>query len=222
MRTKTALILVAHPDDEVIGVGGTILKLQKEYGYNVFVNVMSYSPSVTKWESFCKSSQILNFQYDYPFDKENFIPNQLDKLGANTIAIYISEIIDRIKPEIVFTHHSGDLHQDHRAVFEATLIATRSYPEQIVKKVFTFETLSSTDWAFGQFNKFEPNVYLDISEYYNEKLEAIRAYGEEIISLKNNHTRSIQGIQNKDTLNGFKVGLKKVECFNLIRSIDML
>ncbi len=222
MKTKTALILVAHPDDEVIGIGGTILKLQKEYGYDVFVNVMSYSPNESKWESFCKSSQILNFQYDYPFYKEDFIPNQLDKLGANIIADYVSEIIGRVKPEIIFTHHSGDLHQDHRSVFEATLIATRTFPGQLVKKLFTFETLSSTDWSFGQFNKFEPNIYLNISEYYNKKLEAIKVYEEEIILLENNHTRSIQGIQNKDTLNGFRVGLDKVECFHLIRSIDIL
>ena len=218
--SKTALIIVAHPDDEVVGVGGTILKLQREYGYTVHVQVMSYAPHEKKWDYFRKSSKILGFTTGFPIFTHT--PNKLDEGCINTLVGYITNILNVLQPEVVFTHHLGDLHQDHRAVGEAVLIATRPYPNQVVKKLYTFETAHTSEWNFGEFSKFEPNVYLDISDYYKTKKEALDIYKEEISLLEPEHPRSLAGVENSDLYRGFSVGLEKVESFKLVRSIDML
>lgn len=220
--SKTALIIVAHPDDEVIGVGGTILKLQKEYGYTVYVHVIGYAPHNTKWESLKRSSEILGFINDVNNKMFSPEPNRMDELGITTLVGYVTNLINRIKPEIVFTHHNGDTHQDHRAVSEAVLIATRPFPSQIVKKLYTFETAQTSSWSFGEFKNFEPNVYLDITRYFDTKVKALCAYSEEIALLDPRHPRSPSGIENTDAYMGFRVGLGKVESFKLVRSIDIL
>jgi len=224
---KKALVIVAHPDDEVIGVGGTILKLQKEYNYEVRVEFLTTSDKryTPKWDYVNKVSKILGTTWDHPTYRAigaSFKPLNLDTEPISELVDHIESVIEYIEPEIVFTHHIGDINQDHRAVSEAVLIATRPYPGQKVKKVYTFNTLSSTEWSFGLFPKFEPNVFLDISDYIIKKREAMMVYKEEILNNLNNHPRSIENIERTSKQKASIVGLDNVETFHLVRSFDLL
>jgi len=222
---KKALIIVAHPDDEVIGVGGTILKLREEYGYDVHIEFMTTKKFDKKWESVEAVSEILETSYNVPSWStygELLYPLTLDGEPITNLVDYIEPIIKEHNPEVIFTHHIGDLNQDHRAVAEAVMIATRPYPGQVVKRLYSFDTASSTEWSFGEFNKFEPNVFMDISIYVNIKHKALEIYKEEIKDLEFPHPRSIESIEMNNKLKGSVVGLSSVETFRLIRSIDLL
>jgi len=219
------MVIVAHPDDEVLGVGGTILKLQEEYGYDVLVEFMTTTRPNLKWDQVDRASKILGTIWDRPNCEstgEVFYPLTLDSEPITNLVDYIEPIIMDVRPDLVFTHHIGDLNQDHRAVSEAVLIATRPYPEQPVKKLYTFNTPSSTEWSFGEFKRFEPNVFIDISKYGKIKAEALEVYEEEIKNLKFPHPRSLQGLDFQHLAKGAEIGLKGVETFRLIRSIDIL
>ena len=223
--SKTALVIVAHPDDEVIGVGGTILKLQKEYGYEVRVEFMTSTEQNKKWDQAAEVSEILNVEIDrppYSGTDDYFEPLELDGKPIANLVEYIEDLIETHEPELVFTHHAGDLNQDHRAIGEAVLIATRPYPGQTVKKLYTFDTASSTEWGFGEFNKFEPNVFIDISDYFNIKLKALMMYEKEIRDLEFPHPRSLEALKASSIMKGSVVGLNKAETFKLVRSIDAL
>jgi len=222
---KQALVIVAHPDDEVVGIGGTILKLQKEYGYKVHVEFMTTAKHNTKWVDVQAVSKKLGTTWMCPHptgDNNLFHPLTLDGEPISNLVDYIEPILKERKPEIVFTHHIGDLNQDHRAVAEAVLIATRPYPGQYVKKLYTFDTPCSTVWGFGEFKRFEPNVFMDIDAYSKIKIEALEIYKEEIKDLDYTHPRSLHSIQIKNFADGAKVGLKNVETFRLLRSIGSL
>ena len=223
--SKLALIIVAHPDDEVIGVGGTILKLQKEYGYEVRVEFMTTTKQNKKWDQAAEVSEILNVEIDRPHYSgtgEAFTPLELDGEPITNIIEHIEDLLETYEPEIVFTHHIGDLNQDHRIVSEAVLVATRPFPGQPVKKVYTFDTASSTEWSFGEFPKFEPNVFIDITEYFNIKMKALMIYEEEIRDQEFPHPRSIEALTASSKLKGSVAGVNRAETFRLVRSIDAL
>jgi len=223
--SKTALVIVAHPDDEVIGVGGTILKLQKEYGYEVRVEFMTTSKQNKKWDQAAEVSEILGVEIDRPHFSgtgEAYTPLELDGELITDLAGRVEGMIEVFEPELIFTHHIGDLNQDHRAVGEAVLIATRPFPGQPVKKVYTFDTASSTEWSFGEFPKFEPNVFIDITEYFNTKLKALMMYEEEIRDLEFPHPRSIEALTANSKLKGSVVGVHYAETFRMVRSINAL
>lgn len=223
--SKTALVIVAHPDDEVLGIGGTILKLQKEYGYDVHIAFMTSTKPHKKWEYAEEVSALLNTTCcmpPYSTFGEALTPLTLDGEPIAKLVDYVEDLLDFHEPELVFTHHSGDLNQDHRAVGEAVLIATRPFPGQLVKKVYTFDTASSTEWAFGEFPKFEPNTYIDITEYFNIKLKALMIYEEEIRDREFPHPRSIESLTANSKLKGSVVGVNRAETFRMVRSIDVL
>jgi len=224
-KKKTALIIVAHPDDEVIGVGGTILKLQKDLGYDVHVAFMTTTKQNARWDQAYTVSQILGTTISRPHFAsagESFAPLFLDTTPKARMVSYIEELINEHEPQIVFTHHAGDNHQDHRAIAEAVMIATRPYPKQIVKRVYAFDTTSSTEWSFGEFKSFEPNVFIDITPYFNIKKEALNIYKEEILDLPRHHARSMESLEMSSSVKGSIVGFNKAETFRLIRSINIL
>lgn len=225
MKEKVALVVVAHPDDEVLGMGGTILKLQKELGYKVHVVFMTTTKPNKKWDYVEKVSKILGTSWRRPYYSgtgDIFSPLRLDGEPISNLVSYIEEAIEELKPEVLFTHHSGDNHQDHRAVAEAVMIATRTYPGQVVKRVYTFDTPSSTEWGFGEFKSFEPNVFIDVSDYFSMKTKALSIYKEEIVDLDKSHARSIENVEMSNRVKGSVVGLNRAETFRLIRSINVL
>jgi len=130
------------------------------------------------------------------------------------------ELIETLKPGVIYTHHAGDLNIDHRLVNQAVLTATRPVKDHPVKEIYGFEVPSSTDWAFNQLSSaFNPNVFVDISDTLRLKLQALAYYEEEIRPFP--HPRSPEAITATARRWGSVVGCEAAEAFELIRSIRL-
>jgi len=219
MSSNKMLVIAPHPDDEVLGCGGTIVKHAKN-GNEVYLCVVTkgYTPDWS--EEFLKNrpkeiekaNKILGIKkthfLDYPTVK-------LDTIPQKELNEAISKVVNEVKPDILCIPHKGDVNKDHRLVFEASLVATRPANHK-VKKILSYETLSETDW--GQpIEPFVPNVYVDISETLGKKIEAMKAYGSELKQYP--HPRSLEIIEALAKKRGSEVGVKFAEAFMLIREI---
>ncbi len=222
------LVIAAHPDDEVLGCGGTIAKLAA-IGHYISVAILGEGSTsrATQRENadtelveqlklqsqrvadILGSSQIFNF--DLP-------DNRFDTLHLLDIVKLIENVLQETSPEIVYTHHHGDLNIDHQIVHRATLTATRPAPGQPVREVYTYEVPSSTEWSFHQNdNCFTPNVFVDITDTLATKIEALAVYDSETRSFP--HPRSSEAITATAKKWGSVSGLNAAEAFQLVRSI---
>jgi LmbE family N-acetylglucosaminyl deacetylase len=129
---------------------------------------------------------------------------------------FIESFIEKIKPNIIYTHYKDDLNIDHRKTFEAVITATRPIENYSVRKILSFEVLSSTEWAFN-FKKFAPNIYVNIEDTINKKIEALRRYKSEIREYL--HPRSVDGIKILAKKRGLEVGMRYAEGFILVREV---
>ena len=218
---KNVLVISAHPDDEVLGVGGTINKHVNEKD-NVFVLFITDGASnvypeekVNKLkESAKKCAKELGIKKTFYAD----LPNQLlDELPLLKIAQTIEKVIEEVKPSIIYTHSRMDTNQDHRVVFEATLIAARPLPESSVKRILSYETLSSTEWRVLPNQMFTPNYFVDISKYIDKKIKAFSCYTTEAKDFP--HPRSAKGIRSLAEYRGISIGVEAAEAFVLIREL---
>jgi LmbE family N-acetylglucosaminyl deacetylase len=221
------LIIAAHPDDEVLGCGGTTAKLSttnKVYtlilGEGVTSRKNQQKKNVQKVKQLQKEAEhankILGVKKVF---FEGLPDNKFDTLSLLNIIKIIEGYIHKIKPDVIYTHHYGDLNIDHTITYKAVLTATRPisgvhYP----RKILSFEVLSSTEWnQQHQAMIFTPNIYVDISETVEKKLRAMKCYTSEIRQYP--HPRSLQGINIHAQKRGLEVGLKFAEAFYLIRDI---
>jgi len=219
------LVVAAHSDDEVLGCGGTIKKLS-EQGHNIAVIFMTdgVSSRQTKTVKSAKehrrkcserAAAILGIseitQLDFP-------DNSLDKVPLIDLVQTIEKVVLDFRPTMVFTHYLHDLNIDHSIVSRATLTATRPYPGTFVKKVMGFEVNSSTEWAFGK-PQFSPNYFVNISDTFPKKIDALLAYTEEI--RKAPHPRSVSGISALATYRGSASGFEYSEAFKIYRFLEL-
>jgi len=220
------LVIAAHFDDEVYGCGGTISKLVRE-GHKVYVCILTDSCSsqytdranemIAQKKEECQIvNNILGIEKTYTFD---FPDMQLDTIPHVELNQAIEQCIRDIKPTIVYTHHGGDVNKDHRLGFESTMVAVRPMEGSSVKRILCYEVPSSTEWAPPSSNNvFSPNVFVDIEDVIDKKIDAIKAYNSELREYP--HPRSVENVINQAHLRGASVGLKAAECFMLIREID--
>lgn len=232
------LIIAAHPDDEVLGMGGTIKKLTKN-GNDVKIVIMATGISsrrstnyknATKYEIDNKTlkkidEQIIKLRKDAKsastilgvkdIQFENFPDNEMDTVSNLKITKKIEEIIQSYKPDVIYTHSQFDINVDHRSLYFATITATRPKKNQNVKEVFCFEVPSSTEWYFP--STFSPNVFVDISKEIQFKLKALKAYGNELQKFP--HPRSLEAISAIGKRWGSVSGFEHAEAFYLVRKI---
>ena len=226
-KLKSVLVVAAHPDDEVLGCGGTIAKLSKK-GFNVNLVFISDGVSsrkmskktlikqIAKRRKAClKASKILGTKkptfYDLP-------DNALDTVPLLKIVKLISENIKKHKPSIVYTHTSDDLNIDHHIVNKAVVTACRPLKGSSVKTLLFFEIPSSTEWQITEKKKyFSPNWFEDITKELNKKIRALKAYKEELRSWP--HPRSIKGVKSLAEWRGATAGYNAAEGFLLGRKI---
>jgi len=213
------LVLAAHPDDETLGLGATIKK-HSVNGDSVFLlifadgesaRVKSLSKIKRRKLEAMKAANVLGIK------KINFLgyaDQILDTVPVLEIAKHIETAIKNWKPESIYTHFWGDMNQDHRTIFEATLIATRPTPRSKIKKIICYETPSSTEW--GNI-KFKPNYFVDIQKFLKTKIKALKYYKKEIEIFP--HPRSEKSIINRSQYWGSTIGKKNVEPFIVIRQI---
>jgi len=220
------LVIAAHPDDEILGLGGTIKKnIKNGNTANCIILGEGMTSRTLKREEYeldelktctMKAAEIIGFGEVYFSD----IPdNRFDTVSLLDIIKEIESYINKIKPDIIYTHHWGDLNIDHRRTFEAVMTACRPIGEDYAKEIYCFETPSSTEWNFNyEGNSFKPNVFIDIEETIEYKLKAMECYKSEIREFP--HPRSLKALEIISARWGTVVGKKHVEAFELIRRVD--
>ena len=222
---KNILIIVAHSDDETIGMGGTIVNHTKN-GDKVFAvsltNGVGSRDAQSKGDinkraiAADKASRILGFEW---LQAGKFSDNEMDKSSLIEVVKFIENIKNLLKPDIVYTHSSSDLNIDHRIVSEAVLTAFRPQPNEKCREIRAFEVSSATDYGHKSVTgSFYPNLFIDISDTWGEKLLALKEYASEMRDYP--HTRSFEGIENLSKLRGNQVGLRQAEAFEIIRKIQ--
>ena len=226
MIKNKVLIVVAHTDDETIGMGGTIKKHINQ-GDEVFV--ISMTDGIGARDFFAKedilkrvdssnlASEILGFNW---LERFNFKDNMLDNEPLLEIIKSIEKSKNIIQPNLVYSHSGGDLNIDHRILANAVLTAFRPEPNQSCKEIRLFEISSATDFGNEYITgKFIPNLFIDISSTWDDKEKALLAYKDELKVFP--HSRSLEGIKNLAKLRGNQVGLKMAEAFQVIRKINL-
>jgi LmbE family N-acetylglucosaminyl deacetylase len=142
----------------------------------------------------------------------------MDTIPFLDIVQSLEKLIDTIKPSIVFTHHSGDLNIDHRLTHDAVLTACRPTPSSCVREIYSFEVLSSTEWGVFNDNFFIPTKFVDIVDTFDQKMQALHSYNEEMREFP--HSRSFESVESLAKLRGSSVGIELAECFQTIRIIE--
>ena len=217
MRT---LVIAPHPDDEVLGVGGTLLR-RRAAGAKVawlIVTAISVQSGWSEEKVKQRADEIKRITELFGFDEVftlNFPTTQLDRVPMSDLVAGISEVFRSFKPEEVFVPHPSDVHTDHRVVFDAAASCTKWFRYPSVKRVLAYETLSETDFGLGTDQGFRPNVFVDIEPFLNDKLRAMDIYSTELGAFP--FPRSHEAIRALATLRGAASGFKTAEAFELLR-----
>ena len=220
---KVILVVAAHSDDEAIGCSGTMAK-HVSAGDQVHVLFMTDGVGSRKGiarevnnrlSSAEKAAKILGVA---SMQNLSFPDNQMDTVPLLDITQAIEKKIVGIQPNVIYTHHVGDLNIDHQVTHRAVMTACRPQPGSCVKEIYAFEVLSSTEWQTPGLMPFVPNVFVDISDYLEKKVATINAYCEEMREIP--HSRSIEHLIALAKHRGYSVGVGAAEAFMLIRGIQ--
>lgn len=220
---KIILVIAAHPDDEALGCGGTIVRHVAEGDtlHAVFMadGVSSRSNSTSedlerRLGAAKRAHEILGLQR---VEYLGLPDNRMDSLPMLEVVQALEAIIRAIKPQVIYTHYHGDLNVDHRVTHQAVMTACRPLPGGSVKEIYSFEVLSSTEWAAPQQEPFTPNMFVDISDFLEIKFKALQAYGHEMRPAP--HARSMEHAKHLARLRGYSVGVAAAEGFVAIRQI---
>ncbi|MFA5173403.1 MAG: PIG-L family deacetylase [Candidatus Paceibacterota bacterium] len=215
------LVITAHPDDEVLGVGGTILK-HISSGDNVSILILSDGETsrdsgadINKRERQAKEvSRLLGVSN---LIMEKLPDNQFDSIPLLKIIKIIENTVNKLNPSIIYTHHAHDLNIDHRLTFQAVLTVCRPQPKFSVKKILTFETPSSTEWQMKTY-AFCPTEYNDIAKFLPKKIDILKIYEDELREYP--HPRSLESIKILAQYRGLEVGYHFAEAFQIIRTLN--
>jgi LmbE family N-acetylglucosaminyl deacetylase len=226
---STILVLAAHPDDEVLGVGGTIAR-HASAGDQVHVVVAAEGVTSrdTHRDADGRKMEIEQLHSATHRAAEElgvtsvrflgFPDNRCDAIDRLEITKAVETAIEQLRPDTVYVHHGGDVNVDHRRLNEAAFTACRPVPQHPVTRLATFETVSSTEWMPpGCFPVFQPNLFVDIAPYWPTKLAALRRYEEEMRPWP--HPRSIEAIESLARWRGATVGVEMAEAFVLLRDV---
>lgn len=217
------MVIAAHPDDEILGCGGTTAKhiAMKDI---VQVHIMAEGITSRKGDndknelsqlhqSAIEANKVLGVT---DLHLHNFPDNSMDTVPQLSITQKIEELIEKFQPNIIYTHHAGDVNLDHRRTHEAVVTATRPMPNGLRPTVLFFEIMSSTEWQVPySAPAFLPNWYSDISETLELKLKALEIYESEMRDYP--HARSVKGLELLARWRGTNVGSEAAEAFMLGR-----
>lgn len=226
---KKILVIAAHPDDEVLGCGGTIAKHVRN-GDEVHVLILAEGitsrdntkVSETSRADIAKLKNAANEAHrilgSSSIKLMDFPDNRMDSVDLlDVIKVVENEINDKM-PEIVYTHHHSDLNIDHRITHQTVFTACRPEPGAIVKKIYCFEVASSTEWQAPMAGvPFIANTFVDISKTLDKKLSALKAYNSEMKPWP--HSRSIKAVEHLARWRGASAGFEAAEAFVLSKNL---
>lgn len=226
---KTVLVVAAHPDDEILGVGGTVAR-HVAAGDCVYAMILGegqtsrgeHRADISAEEvsalhkNTLKSAETVGYNEVY---FTNFPDNRFDSVDLLDIVKAIEKKIRELRPEIIYTHYSGDLNVDHQCTARAVLTATRPIGNYCVQEIYAFETLSSSEWNFDYSAQqaFCPNMFVDITRYYDKKEQAMQCYVSELCTFP--HPRSLVGMDVLSRTRGMAAGMERAEAFMLVRKM---
>jgi LmbE family N-acetylglucosaminyl deacetylase len=232
LRNKRIMLVVAHPDDELLGLGATMNKLIKEYGVTAHVVILGegitsrsdkHNPELWKEELAIHNANIRSAQRAIGYQSVSIysLPdNRFDTVALLDIIKIIEAEKESFGPEIIFTHHGGDVNVDHQRCFEAVITACRPMAHEKVKTIITFETPSGTEWrAPTDPRHFLPNLFMSVSEEnVNAKILGMESY--EFEKRVYPHPRSPEALKIQAQRWGISVGCMFAEAFTLVRCVQ--
>jgi len=217
------LVIAVHPDDETLGCGGTLLKhkangdeihwliatdIKESEGYGIST-IKKRNKEITKIEDLYGFTSV---------NKLDLSTTKVDTYSMSVLVSKISSVIDRIKPDIIYLPFKGDVHSDHKYIFDAAYSCTKVFRHPFIKKIYMMETLSETEFSLStKEDSFVPNVFVDISEFMDKKIELINIYESEIG--KHPFPRSERNIRALGTLRGATCECDYAESFVLLKEI---
>lgn len=232
-KGKRIMVVVAHPDDELLGLGGTMNRLIKEL--DVETRVVILGEGITSrsdvrdpnlWEKELKRhhKNVAEAQSKIGYGSVSLhqLPdNRFDSVALLDIIKIVENEKKQFAPTLIFTHHGGDLNVDHQRTFEAVMTACRPMKDETVKSILTFETPSGTEWrASADPRHFIPNVFISISEAnLRAKISGMESYEYEKRDFP--HPRSPEALTVQARRWGIAVGCEYAEAFCLVRSIEI-
>lgn len=222
------LVIAAHPDDEILGCGATAARLVAE-GHEVHFAILGEGMTsrhadradadVGRLTALHRQAHAAAARVGVKNLVLHSLPdNRLDTVPLLDVIKIIEGLVDRVEPEVVYTHHGGDLNIDHGVIHRAVLTATRPVAGSPVREVYAFEVASSTEWAFQRLEPaFRPNVFVDVAHTLEAKIAAMQCYETELREFP--HPRSPEALRAIAMRWGSVAGCSAAEAFELIRSV---
>lgn len=221
---KKIIVISAHPDDEILGVGGAILK-HIENGDKVYWLIttnISERQGFSKIRVESRQEEIKKVEESLGIIKTfllNYPTMELTSTSLIKMVPEISKIFTEVEPEIVYCLNRSDAHSDHRITFDAVMACTKSFRYPFVKRVLMYECISETEFAPSLPEKaFIPNYYVDITKYLDKKLDVMKIYESELG--EHPFPRSLRNIEALAVFRGASVGVEYAEAFQMIKYID--
>ena len=218
------LVIAVHPDDETLGCGGTLLKHKAngdEIHWLIATDIKEsegYGISTIKK----RNKEITKIEGLYGFTSVNKLDLSTTKVDTYSMSVLVSKfssVIDRIKPDIIYLPFKSDVHSDHKYIFDAAYSCTKIFRHPFIKKIYMRETLSETEFAPStKEDSFVPNVFIDISNYMDKKIETMKVFEDEIG--EHPFPRSERNIRALATYRGATAGCDYAESFMLLKEVS--
>jgi len=228
-ESRTILVVAAHPDDEILGVGGTVARHSAEGDrvHSLILAEGSTSRSDSRdagahaaeiealREAARAAARCLGAE---PPRFAGLPDNRMDQLDLLDVVKAVEAVVAAVGPTVVYTHHGGDLNLDHRIAHQAVLTACRPLPGTALEAIYCFETVSSTEWATPEIGRpFLPNHFVDIAGQLEQKRQALACYEREMRPFP--HARSIENVEHLARFRGGSVGFHAAEAFAVARQL---
>ncbi|MBO7920747.1 PIG-L family deacetylase [Alteromonas sp. K632G] len=218
---KKVVVFAPHPDDESLGCGGTLLK-HKSLGHEVhwcIVTDMSASDAYTQEQKKQRVNTVEQVAKLYEFDSVinlGFQPAGLDNVPMGQLLNALKDTLESIKPDTLYLPYAFDVHSDHKVVYQAIISVTKTFRAPYVSSIICYETLSETDYGLSPLNtQFQPNMYVDTSEYIEQKHQILKCYESEMQT--HPFPRSFKAVEALEVLRGSQAFVDAAEAFVILR-----